>query len=69
MKTCNLEKNPETILVHIFIPGNQMIGGRPKVSEVTEGRNQKNDRARQWWFTPVILATWEEEIRRIMVQS
>jgi hypothetical protein len=25
--------------------------------------------ARCWWFTPVILATQEAEIRRIMVQS
>jgi hypothetical protein len=25
--------------------------------------------ARCWWFTPVILATWEVEIRRIVVQS
>jgi hypothetical protein len=22
-----------------------------------------------WWFTPVILATWEAEIRRIEVQD
>jgi hypothetical protein len=26
-------------------------------------------RARYWWLTPVILATQEAEIRRIMVQS
>jgi hypothetical protein len=25
--------------------------------------------ARSWWLTPVILATQEEEIRRIVVQS
>jgi hypothetical protein len=25
--------------------------------------------ARHWWLTPVILATWEAEIRRIMVQG
>jgi hypothetical protein len=25
--------------------------------------------ARHWWLTPVILATQEAEIRRIMVQS
>jgi hypothetical protein len=25
--------------------------------------------ARCWWLTPVILATWEAEIRRIMVRS
>jgi hypothetical protein len=25
--------------------------------------------ARQWWFTSVILATQEAEIRRIVVQS
>jgi hypothetical protein len=24
---------------------------------------------RQWWLTPVILATWEAEIHRIMVQG
>jgi hypothetical protein len=25
--------------------------------------------ARCWWLTPVILATWEAEVRRIEVQS
>jgi hypothetical protein len=25
--------------------------------------------ARCWWLTPVILATWEAEIRRITVRS
>jgi hypothetical protein len=25
--------------------------------------------ARYWWFTPVILATWEVEIRRNTVQG
>jgi hypothetical protein len=25
--------------------------------------------AGHWWLTPVILATWEAEIRRIMVGS
>jgi hypothetical protein len=27
------------------------------------------DGARHWWLTPVILATQEVEVRRIMVQS
>jgi hypothetical protein len=27
------------------------------------------DTSRHWWLTPVILATLEEEIRRITVQS
>jgi hypothetical protein len=25
--------------------------------------------AGHWWFVPVILATWEAEIRRIQVQD
>jgi hypothetical protein len=31
--------------------------------------NRKNQRAGCWWLTPVILATQEVEIRRIMVRS
>jgi hypothetical protein len=30
---------------------------------------EKNIKARQWWLTPVILATWEAEIGRITVQG
>jgi hypothetical protein len=30
---------------------------------------EKKILARQWWLMPVILATWEAEIRRIKVQS
>jgi hypothetical protein len=26
-------------------------------------------RAWHWWLTPIILATWEAEIRKIMIQS
>jgi hypothetical protein len=29
----------------------------------------RKDSARCWWLTPVILATQEADIRRIMVQS
>jgi hypothetical protein len=25
--------------------------------------------ARHWWFTPIILATWEAEIKRMEVQG
>jgi hypothetical protein len=28
---------------------------------------EKNNSARCWWLTPVILATWEVEIRRLEV--
>jgi hypothetical protein len=31
--------------------------------------NYKMKRAGSWWLTPVILATQEAEIRKIMVQS
>jgi hypothetical protein len=31
--------------------------------------NLKRFTARCWWLMPVILATWETEIRRIMVQG
>jgi hypothetical protein len=41
--------------------------------EGKEGRKGKNELklyfARHWWLTPVILATQETEIRRIMVRS
>jgi hypothetical protein len=30
---------------------------------------RKGKEARCWWFTPVNLATWEAEIRRIMARS
>jgi hypothetical protein len=30
---------------------------------------KKKNVARHWWLTPVILATQEEEVRRIVVQS
>jgi hypothetical protein len=30
---------------------------------------QKACLARHWWLTPIILATWEAQIRRIMVQN
>jgi hypothetical protein len=29
----------------------------------------RKDLAGCWWLTPVILATWEAEIRRILVQG
>jgi hypothetical protein len=32
-------------------------------------RLSKDPSAEHWWLTPVILTTWEVEIRRIMVQS
>jgi hypothetical protein len=32
-------------------------------------REKKRSGAGHWWFTPVILATWEAEIRNITVQS
>jgi hypothetical protein len=34
----------------------------------TVSNNEKLENAAKcWWFTPVILATWEAEIRRIEV--
>jgi hypothetical protein len=30
--------------------------------------NRKEFSVRYWWLTPVILATWNAEIRRIKVQ-
>jgi hypothetical protein len=35
------------------------------VNRLSKGRQ----RARYWWLTPVILATWEAEISRIQIQS
>jgi hypothetical protein len=32
------------------------------------GRKRKREKKKNhWWLTPVVLATWEAEIRRIMV--
>jgi hypothetical protein len=34
----------------------------------TTGRKEKNGkRCQAWWLQPVILVTWEVEVRRIMV--
>jgi hypothetical protein len=32
-------------------------------------QEKKKKKARYWWLTPVILATWESEIRRILVRG
>jgi hypothetical protein len=32
-------------------------------------RIKANRSARHWWLTPVILATWETEVRRIVVRG
>jgi hypothetical protein len=32
-------------------------------------KKKKRDLARNWWLTPVILATWEAEIRMIKVRG
>jgi hypothetical protein len=48
----------------------------PGLRQVTEllvlyftGLYNEDDTARHWWLTPVILATQEAEIRKIIVQS
>jgi hypothetical protein len=32
-----------------------------------EGTENAKSKARHWWFTPVILVTWEAEIGRFKV--
>jgi hypothetical protein len=39
------------------------------VPSKTKIKKKKEEEARHWWLTPVILATQEAEIRRITVQS
>jgi hypothetical protein len=34
-----------------------------------KGQNKSNKQARNWWLTPIILATQEAESRRIKFQS
>jgi hypothetical protein len=35
----------------------------------TAKKKKKKKPAKHWWFMPVILATWEAEIERIMVYT
>jgi hypothetical protein len=39
-----------------------------KISAYLYKHKKSSRQARHWWFTPVILATQEAEIRRIAVQ-
>jgi hypothetical protein len=38
------------------------------VSSNSSIKKKKKKKARHWWLTPVMLANYEVEIRRIMVQ-
>jgi hypothetical protein len=41
-----------------------------KVLSLNSSTNKKKkEKAGQQWLTPIILVTWEAEIRRIMVQG
>jgi hypothetical protein len=42
-----------------------------KIKRGKERKRKKRERqrARHWWLTPIILATQEAEIRRIVVQN
>jgi hypothetical protein len=43
----------------------EVLGSIPRTAK----KNSFNNLARHRWLTPVILATWEAEIRRIKVQG
>jgi hypothetical protein len=45
-------------------------GAQSSEAALEEGAHEENPViAGPWWLTPVILATWETEIRRIAVQG
>jgi hypothetical protein len=41
----------------------------PSTRIVTINKQTNKQNARHWWFLPVILATWEAEIRGITVRD
>jgi hypothetical protein len=60
------------IVVGVFCStGNQTQGyvPSPKMEFVSGPLSKVCVRAGCWWLMPAILATWEAEIRRIMVQG
>jgi hypothetical protein len=48
---------------------NDSRGGNTKGLRIYSGSIKKISLARCWWLTPVILATWEAEIRRTTFQG
>jgi hypothetical protein len=50
-------------------PGPRRFGWGSKSCRASVDQQKLKQRTRRWWLIPVILATQEAEIRRIMVQS
>jgi hypothetical protein len=65
---------PAGLELKIHLPQPLACPTQPSRSFYLKGRFMaciylKNKLARHWWLTPIILVTWEAEIRRIAVQS